>query len=173
MNIRLGIVTLLVASAFLLPRAAVAAGFQSPDECKAYQGDAHLNCLYAYIELQKDRLQKIDQEQQTQRQRLDQLDNRITQQSAMQQSAINEGAVSSAPPPVVPAPAYPAYGYGGYGGYGYGYPFSYWYPSPGLSIFLGPGRVWGRPYIYGPRFYGPRFYGPRFYGGRGFGHRRW
>ena len=165
MQIRLGLATLLFVGAFLLPRAAGAAGFQSPDECKAYEGDAHLNCLYAYIELQKDKIQKIEQEQQTQRQRLDQLDNRVTQQSAMQQSAITEGAVSS-PPVVVPAPAYPAYGYG--------YPplYSYWYPSPGLSIYLGPGRVWGRPYIYGPRFWGPRFYGPRFYGGRGFGHRR-
>ncbi|HZS11730.1 MAG TPA: hypothetical protein VFA38_05735 [Nitrospirales bacterium] len=74
----------------------------------------------------------------------------------------------SSAPPVVPAPAYPAYGYGGYG-----YPYLYNYWTPGLSIYLGPGRFWGRPYIYGPRFWGPRFYGPRFYGGRGFGHRRW
>ena len=160
MYIRLGFATVLAVTALLLPRAAGAAGFTSPDECKAYEGDAHLNCLYAYIEIQKDKLQKIEQEQHAQRERLDQLDNRMRSQSA-----VTEGGVS-APPPVsyAPAPVYP----------GYAYPplYSYWYPTPGLSIYLGRGGFYGRPYLYGGGYGGPRFYGPRFGGGR-FGHRRW
>ena len=38
------------------------AGFKSPEECLAYSGDAHLNCLYAYIEIQQGKISKLQRE---------------------------------------------------------------------------------------------------------------
>ena len=35
-------------------------GFGSPDECRAYTEEAHVNCLYAYIEMQKRKLAQIE-----------------------------------------------------------------------------------------------------------------
>ena len=43
----------------LVPAQSFPAGFSSPEECLAYSGDAHLNCLYAYIEIQQEEISKL------------------------------------------------------------------------------------------------------------------
>ena len=36
-------------------------GFTSPEECLAYSGHAHMNCLYAYIEIQQNKISKLEE----------------------------------------------------------------------------------------------------------------
>ncbi|MGB0911888.1 MAG: hypothetical protein ACPGYT_16125 [Nitrospirales bacterium] len=43
-----------------IPTDAVSSGFHSPDECLAYTQEAHLNCLYAYIEIQQDKIRELE-----------------------------------------------------------------------------------------------------------------
>ena len=43
------------------------AGYHSPEECLAYSGDAHLNCLYAYIEIQNNTIIKLEETLNTQK----------------------------------------------------------------------------------------------------------
>jgi hypothetical protein len=50
-----------VLGAVLPAEQARSAGFRSPEECLAYSGDAHLNCLYAYIEIQADKIGKLEE----------------------------------------------------------------------------------------------------------------
>ena len=42
------------------PLEASSSGFKSPEECLAYSDDAHLNCLYAYIEIQRDKIIQLE-----------------------------------------------------------------------------------------------------------------
>ena len=132
--------------------------FRGPDECRAYTGTAHLNCLYAYIELQRSRNGRTDEDLRAQKQMLSQLNDQVNRQAAAshdleQRLSERESSVALAPPVYAPPPVYPSYGYPGYGYPGYYYP-RYYYPTPGLSLYLGlPGFYYGRPF-YGPRFFG-------------------
>lgn len=137
----------------------------SPPECRAYSGAAHLNCLYAYIDIQNSKAGSLADELKTQKDMLSQLREQVDRQGAASQDlqrtlAEREALSSLSFSPYVAPPIYPGYGYPGYGYLGYGYPgFGYGYRAPGLSLYLGvPGYYWGRPF-YGPRFFGPRFYG--------------
>ncbi|GJL66488.1 MAG: hypothetical protein NPIRA05_14590 [Nitrospirales bacterium] len=53
---------IMVGMVFLItsPPRVLAGGFESPQECLAYDHDAHLNCLYAYIEIQQDTIGKLE-----------------------------------------------------------------------------------------------------------------
>ncbi len=130
----------------------------SPVECRAYSGAAHLNCLYAYIEIQNSKAGNVEEELQAQKHMLGQLRDQMERQASasqdLQRRLAERDTLSSSPspayvaPPIFPGYAYPGYGYPGYA-----------YPAPGLSLYLGvPGYYWGRPF-YGPRFFGPRYYG--------------
>ncbi|MBA2485274.1 MAG: hypothetical protein H0X47_13790 [Nitrospirales bacterium] len=153
-----------------------AQGFGSPDECRDYRGDAHVTCLYAYIEMQQNKLAQIE----------DAIHRRTdTEEETRQQAAIIEETFPPVTkptqqpgyvyPPVAPGYAYAGYGYPGvpygYPAYGTGLGLSL-YPGLGLSLGFGGPGYYGRPfyaprYIYRtPGFYGPRFsYGHRFYSG--------
>ncbi|HJU06208.1 MAG TPA: hypothetical protein VJ692_13750 [Nitrospiraceae bacterium] len=143
-----------------------APSFHSPEECRAYTGPAHLNCLYAYIELQQGKTGKIEEELRAQTSMIGQLRDQVDRQAAARDDlhrrlAERDSSASSTVQTYIPAPLYPPYVYPGYYGY-------LGYSLPGVSLYLGvPRFYYGRPF-YGPRFFGPRFYGPRFYG-----HRRW
>lgn len=129
----------------------------SPVECRAYSGAAHLNCLYAYIEIQNSKAGHVEEELKEQKHMLGQLRDQMDRQAAASQDLQRRLAeqASSAPSPAYVAPPIVS----GYA-YPYGYPW-YGYPAPGLSLYLGvPGYYWGRPF-YGPRVFGPRFYGHR------------
>ena len=126
----------------------VTAALAEPDQAKRNE---------MYIEIQKEKTGKIEEELKAQREKLDKLDAKLDRQEEAR----------SAPAPsttVIPAPVYPNY-------YpGYAYPPGFFYGGSGLSLYFGsPGFYYGRPF-YGPRFFGPRYFGPG-YGYRGF--RRW
>jgi len=53
------------------------AGFKSPEECLAYSGDAHLNCLYAYIEIQQDTISKLEEKVRSQQKTAQELQDRV------------------------------------------------------------------------------------------------
>ena len=132
-------------------------GVGSPMECRAYSGAAHLNCLYAYIEIQHSKSRNVEEELKAQKQMLGQLRDQMDRQASasrdLQRSLAERDTAASST--YIPPPLYPGFGYPGFG-YGYGYP-RYGYPAPGLSLYLGiPGYYWGRPF-YGPRFFGSRF----------------
>jgi hypothetical protein len=135
----------------------------SPAECRAYSGAAHLNCLYAYIEIQNSKAGHVEEELQAQKHMLGQLRDQVDRQAAASQDlqrrlAERDSISSSSFSAYVAPPIFPGYAYPGYGYLGYGYP-GYGYLAPGLSLYLGvPGYYGGRPF-YGPRFFGPRFYG--------------
>lgn len=129
----------------------------SPAECRAYSGAAHLNCLYAYIEIQNSKAGQVEEALKEQKHLLGELRDQMDRQAAtnqdLQRKLAERDTLASSPayvaPPIVAGYAYP-----------YGYPW-YGYPAPGLSLYLGvPGYYWGRPF-YGPRFFGPRYYGHR------------
>jgi hypothetical protein len=138
---------------------------RSPRECLAYSGAAHLNCLYAYIDIQREKNGNVEEELRAQKQMLGQLREQMDRQASASQDlqrrlAEREAASSSAGSLYVAPPIYPGYGYPGYGYPGYGYP-GFGYSTPGLSLYFGaPGYYWGGP-LYGPRFFGHRFSGHR------------
>ena len=142
-----------------LARDTIIPGAGSPAECRAYSGAAHLNCLYAYIEIQHSKNGNVEEELKAQKQMLGQLRDQMDRQASASQDlqrrlAERDSALSSAPAYIAP-PIYPGFGFG-YPGYGYP---GLGYTTPGLSLYLGvPGYsgYWGRPF-YGPRYFGHRF----------------
>ena len=160
-----------------------ALGYAPPDDCQAYRVEAHVQCLYAYIELQQKRLSQIEEALHGQTDIRD----RITA-PAEQPRASNGETTTPVPmpladqvytyPTVTPGYAYAGYGYPGvpygYPAYGAGFGLSL-YPGLGLSLGFGLPGYYGRPffaprYIYrSPGFFRPRvFYGPLLYGGSRF-----
>ncbi len=131
-------------------------GVGSPAECRAYSGAAHLNCLYAYIEIQHSKNGNVEEELKAQKQMLGQLRDQMDRQASASQDlqrrlAERESSLSSPASTYIAPPIYPGFGYPGYGYQGFGY------TTPGLSLYLGvPGYYWGRPF-YGPRYFGHRF----------------
>ena len=180
---------------------AQAQGFGSPDECQAYRGEDHVNCLYAYIGLQQKRLAQIEEAIHRQTGVMDQMQQQaVVPQEIRQTDTDPLAAPAYTYPPVAPGYAYAGYGYPGvpygYPAYGAGRGLSV-YPGLGLSLAFGGPGLYSRPFytpwyiyrphgFYGPRFsYGNRFYsgsrfhpgprlysGPRSFGHRSFGHRR-
>jgi hypothetical protein len=64
----IGALLICVAADLLFARDHVQAGdFKSPEECLAYSGDAHLNCLFAYIEIQQGKITRLQEELNTQK----------------------------------------------------------------------------------------------------------
>lgn len=123
---------------------ALATDAQVPWECSGYSGEAQTRCVQSLIEIQREKIAKLEGELQAQQATVNQLKEQASRQTAA--------------PPVTVTP----------GPYAYPYPYTYWYPPVGFSLYLG--RPWiygyGPPYFYGPSFsfnYGRRFYGPRFY----------
>jgi hypothetical protein len=135
----------------------------SPVECRAYSGGAHLNCLYAYIEIQNGRARSLKEELNAQNNMLghlrDQLDWQVAASQDLQRRLADRDAIFSSPfsadvfPRIFPDFAYPGYGYLSYGHLGSRSQIT------GFPLYLGaPGFYWDRPF-YGPTFVGPRYYG--------------
>ncbi|MGQ0811659.1 MAG: hypothetical protein ACT4OO_10610 [Nitrospiraceae bacterium] len=140
-------VILLMAMLFSSPwlERAGAAGFRSPEDCLAYSGDAHLNCLYAYIEIQQDTISKLQEELRTQKTTTQQFQNQVQSQKAVTEDLrreLRDRDQAHAGPQV--------------------------YAGPLLGFGFGYSNVWGNPY-YGPFPYGRRFFGPCY----GFYHPCW
>lgn len=131
----------------------LAADISVPWECSTYQGEAQLRCMTTFIELQRDKIAKLEGELQAQQGTIAQLKGQVERQAAT--TANLERQLSERPPATLfPAP------------YTYAYSYPYLYP-PGIGLGLYFGRPWG----FGPFFYSyPPHWGFRFY--RPWGYRR-
>lgn len=142
----------LSACLFALPVGA--ADGSGPWECSSYSGDAHTRCLQAYIEIQREKISKLEAEVRVQQGAVGQLQDQANRQNAMtadlqRQMAQQSSSVSS---------------------YSYLAPgLLYGYPSVGFGLYLGRPWLYGSPFYGRPYAWGPRYYRP--YYGRW--HRRW
>jgi hypothetical protein len=139
----------------LLPVLSVqAADTSGPWECSNYTGDAHTRCLQAFIEIQREKISKLEAEVHVQQGAVGQLKDQAERQSAatadlQHQMSEQSSSVSS---------------------YGYVAPgLLYGYPSVGFGLYLGRPWLYGSPFYGRPYAWGPRYYRPYF----GRWHRRW
>ena len=106
-----------------------------PWECSGYNGEAQARCVQALLEIQREKIAKLEGELQAQQATVNQLKEQASRQAAA--------------PPVTVTP----------GPYAYPYPYTYWYPPVGFSLYFGRPWIYGPPYFYRPYLYG----GPRFF----------
>ena len=129
-----------------------------PWECSNYTGDAHTRCLQAFIEIQREKISKLEAEVQLQQSTVGQLKDQADRQNAMTADLQRQMAQQS------PAPSTYTYVSPGIApGLLYGY------PSVGFGLYLGRPWMYGSPFYGRPYAWGPRYYRP--YSGRW--HRRW
>ncbi len=141
---------------------AQASDAEVPWECSGYTGEARARCVRTFIEIQREKIAKLEGQLKAQQDTVAQLKEQVDRQAA---AAANQQRQAAAPPVAV-APIIP-YAYA----YPYAYPYAYGYPSIGFSLYFGRPWIYGPPYFYGPGF---NFYwGPRFFGHRGYWGRRW
>ncbi len=134
-------------SALLITTPVSAAETAGPWECSNYTGDAHTRCLQAFIEIQREKISKLEAEVQVQQSTVGQLKDQADRQNAMTAELQRQMAQQSSAPSTY-AYASPGIAPG----------LLYSYPSIGFGLYL------GRPWIYGSPFYGrPYGWGPRFY----------
>ncbi|WP_454062806.1 hypothetical protein [Candidatus Nitrospira salsa] len=69
-----------IISLLISPTLVSSNGFQSPEECLAYDNGAHLNCLYAYIEIQQDKIVKLETQLNTEKRSSQQLQDDVHHQ---------------------------------------------------------------------------------------------
>jgi hypothetical protein len=124
-----------------------------PWECSNYSGDAHTRCLQAFIEIQREKISKLEAEIQLQQGKMGQLKDQVDRQASA--TADLQRQLSEQPPV----------------NYSYVTPGAglYLYPPVGLGLYFGRPWVYGPPYYSRPLFWGPRYYRPYF----GRWHRRW
>lgn len=145
-------------SAVLLALPADAAESSGPWECSTYNGEAHTRCLQAFIDIQREKISKLEAEVQLHQGAVGQLKDQVDRQNTVTadlQRQMNER-------PSIAAPVAPLYNYPLYN-----YPL-YSYPSVGFGLYLGRPWLYGSPFFGRPYTWGPRYYRP--YYGRG--HRR-
>jgi len=124
-----------------------AADASVPWECSNYSEQAQTRCMNAFIEQQREQIQKLEVQLQAERDAVAGLKNQVERQAAatsdLQQQLSQKQASTLVPTP---------------------YAYTYAFPPVGLGLYL------GRPWIYGPPYYYHPYWGPRFYGHWG---RRW
>ena len=136
-----------------LPAFPVLAETSGPWECSNYTGDAHTRCLQAYIEIQREKISKLEAELQLQQGKMGQLKDQADRQASATADLQRQMSEQSSS-------------------------VTYSYVTPGAGLYLYPpgfglGLYLGRPWIYGP-YYRPYFWGPRYYRPYyGRWHRRW
>lgn len=148
---------------FLLAWSAGPAGAEDaqtgPWECSSYTGEAHERCVKAFIELQQEKISKLEAELRRQQSSVNELRDQVDRQRATtadleRQLSDRANADRFYAPPFTPF-----------------YSYSYSYPPVGLGLYFGNPWYYGPPYLYrpfGPTFYfGPRRFGHRYFGCRG------
>lgn len=140
---------------FVLP--VVGAESSGPWECSNYTGDAHTRCLQAFIEIQREKISKLEAEVHLQQSTVGQLKEQADRQNAMTADLQRQMAQQSS------SPSYTYVSPGIAPGLLYGY------PSVGFGLYLGRPWMYGSPFYARPYAWGPRFYRP--YYGRW--HRHW
>lgn len=125
---------------------------QEPDvpwECSGYSGEAQTRCIKTLLELQQEKMAKLEEQLKAQERTLNDLKEKMERQEAVTGRDAQAYQQDSGYPRVPYVPAY-AYPYGP--SYGYG-------QVPPIGIYVQP------PWRY-PRYYG---YGPGYWGRPGFG----
>ena len=129
------------AAAVLFGISAWASAPQVPWECSNYSEEAQARCMNAFIEQQREQIEKLESQLRDQRETVGQLKNQLDRQAAttaeLQQQLSQRPATSMTPLPYV---------------------YTYAYPPVGLGLYL------GRPWVYGPPYFHHPYWGPRFYG---------
>lgn len=118
-------------------------------ECSNYSAEAQTRCMQSIIEMQRDRIGKLEGEIQAQQSTVGALQEQVDRQTRATTELQRQ--LTERPSTVVPAPT------------PYPYPYAYAYP-PGIGF----GLYFGRPGVYG----GPHFYGRPYWGPRGYRHWR-
>lgn len=136
-----------------------------PWECSGYTGDAHARCLNAFIEVQQEKISKLEGELRTQQRSMNELRDRADRQRAATADLERQLSDRSRTERLYAPPVTPFYSY------------SFSYPPTGFGLYLGSPWYYGSPYFYrpyfGPRnFFGSRYFGPGYFGPRHFGHHR-
>ncbi|MBI4001143.1 MAG: hypothetical protein HY348_05100 [Nitrospira defluvii] len=131
-----------------------AADSSGPWECSNYTGDAHTRCLQAFIEIQREKILKLEAEVHLQQGTVGQLKDQADRQSAMTADLQRQMSEQSS--------SVSTYGYAAPG-------LLYGYPSVGFGLYLGRPWLYGSPFYGRPYAWGPRYYRPYF----GRWHRRW
>lgn len=117
-----------------------------PWECSGFIGEAQNRCIRALTQLQQEKIAKLEQELEAQRQTVQHLEQQVSQQTAATGELVRQLTDNRVR--------------------WYGSSSVQIYPPLGLSLRFGRDRFWGGSLWYGaPRYWGPRFYGH--------GHRRW
>lgn len=141
---------------FVLP--VFGAESSGPWECSNYSGDAHTRCLQAFIEIQREKISKLEAEVHLQQSTVGQLKDQAERQSAATADLQRQMAQQSSAPPSYT-----------YVSPGLAPGLLYSYPSVGFGLYLGRPWLYGSPFYSRPYAWSPGFYRP--YYGRW--HRRW
>lgn len=122
---------------------------QTTWECSSYTGAAHIRCLEAFVESQRDQIATLQGKMQAQQDTVNHLKGQVDRQAStsadLQRQLAQPPAVVQAVPPL------------------------YVYPPVGFGLYLGRPWIYGPPYFYSPYIYGPRY--SRYYGPHYRGHR--
>jgi hypothetical protein len=117
-----------------------------PWECTTFVGEAQDRCIRTFVELQQEKIAKLEKDLEVQQQTVQQLQQQMAQQASTTAELERQLTHKSSR--------------------WYGPPSVHVYPPLGLSLRFGRDRFFGGSLWYGtPRYFGPRFYGH--------GHRRW
>lgn len=118
-----------------------------PWECSNYSREAQTRCMQAMIELQREKIGRLEGDLEAQRRAAGQLREQLDRQANATTDLQRQ--LGDRPFPVVPAPI----------PYLYPYPSSYVAPPT-----IGFGLYFGRPWIYGPSYHNrPPYWDPRLY----------
>lgn len=117
-----------------------------PWECSGFVEDAQDRCIRTFVELQQEKIAKLEKKVEDQQQTVQQLQQQVSQQGAAT-AALERQLTNNR-------------------SQWYWYPSVQVYPPYGLSLGFGRDRLFGGSFLYGtPRYFGPQWYGH--------GHRRW
>ncbi|MDR4495679.1 MAG: hypothetical protein AB7P17_15205 [Nitrospirales bacterium] len=134
-----------------------------PWECSEYSGEAQTRCMNTLLELQQEKIAKLEEQLKAQEGTVNELKEKMDRQEAEARREAKKAYKQDPrwpPPPYVPAyePSYsPAYGYA---------------PIPPIGIYLGNPWRYPRYYGYGPGYWGRPGLSFNFrFGGGGYRHR--
>lgn len=143
---------------------AIAQDTAVPWECSQYTGAAQTRCMHTLLELQEEKIAKLEEQLKTQEGTVNELKEKMDRQEALarRQAQADKQDPRYPPPPYVPAYAYP---------YGPSYGYA---QVPPIGIYLQPPWRSPRYYGFGPGYwgYGPPVLGFNFRFGGGHKHRR-
>ena len=114
-----------------------------PWECSEYSGDAQTRCMNTLMELQQEKIARLEEQLKAQEGTVNNLKAKMDHQEAL---ALREAQALKQDPRYPPPPYVSAYA------------LPYGYASPPIGIYLQPPWRYPRYYGYGPRF-GPGYWG--------------